>query len=175
VVVCSRALINVAKEMERRYGIPYVEVSFFGSTETAKALRAIRDGLDRANRAGGMSGMNDVEALIAAEDRRLKERLAPYEHLRGKKAVLYTGGVKSWSLISALRDLGIEVVAVGAKKSTVEDERKMRELMGPDACAASGPQGGHADRRGQEQISRRQGRVSLRGCEPGAPRGLCGI
>ena len=41
VVVCSRALINVAKEMERRYGIPYVEVSFFGKTEMAKALRAI--------------------------------------------------------------------------------------------------------------------------------------
>ena len=41
VVVCSRALINVAKEMERRYGVPYVEVSFFGKTEMTKALRAI--------------------------------------------------------------------------------------------------------------------------------------
>src|SRR5512139_3429558 len=76
VVVCSRALINVAREMERRYGIPFVEVSFFGSTETTKALRAIRDGLGRANRAGGMSGLNDVEALIGAEERGLRERLA---------------------------------------------------------------------------------------------------
>ena len=41
VVVCSRALINVAKQMEKRYGIPYVEVSFFGKTEMSKALRLI--------------------------------------------------------------------------------------------------------------------------------------
>src|SRR5271169_1086492 len=41
VVVCSRALINVAKEMERKYSIPYVEVSFFGKTEMSKALRLI--------------------------------------------------------------------------------------------------------------------------------------
>src|SRR5208283_2796219 len=63
----------------------------------------------------------------------LEEKLKRFEHLRGKKAVLYTGGVKSWSFISALGDLGIEVVAVGTKKSTFEDEEKMKELLGQDA------------------------------------------
>ncbi len=47
--------------------------------------------------------------------------------------MLYSGGVKSWSLISALMDLGITVAAVGTKKSTAEDEEKMRAIMGPDA------------------------------------------
>lgn len=130
VVVCSRALINVAREMERRYGIPYVEASFFGSTEIAKALRAIRDGLNRLN---GSNSLNDIDSLIRSEDKKLKALLEPYKHLRGKRAVLYTGGVKSWSFISALRDLGIEIVAVGTKKSTLEDEEKMKELLGPDA------------------------------------------
>ena len=60
-------------------------------------------------------------------------RLEKYKHLRGKKAVLYTGGVKSWSFISALYDLGIEIAAVGTKKSTVEDEEKMKAIMGDDA------------------------------------------
>jgi nitrogenase molybdenum-cofactor synthesis protein NifE len=129
VVVCGRALINVAREMERKYGIPYVEVSFFGSTEIAKALRAIRDGL---NRSTSFSGMNDIEALIRDEERRMKQQLRHYRHLQGKKAVLYTGGVKSWSFISALQDLGVEVVAVGTKKSTIEDEEKMKMLLGPD-------------------------------------------
>ena len=41
VVVCSRALINIAREMERKYGIPYIEVSFFGKTEMSKAMRLI--------------------------------------------------------------------------------------------------------------------------------------
>jgi nitrogenase molybdenum-cofactor synthesis protein NifE len=133
VVVCGRALINVAKEMERRYGIPYVEVSFFGRTETAKALRAIRDGLLRANHSMDPAELAGVDELIRAEEIKLQERLQPYLHLRGKRAVLYTGGVKSWSFISALGDLGIEVVAVGTKKSTAEDEEKMRDLLGPDA------------------------------------------
>ncbi|MBP1731399.1 MAG: NifEN2 [Deltaproteobacteria bacterium] len=129
VVVCSRALINVAKEMERRYGIPYVEVSFFGKTEMAKALTAISSKLTALS-----SQLSEkIEEVIAVEEQKLCDRLSPYEHLKGKKAVLYTGGVKSWSFISALQDLGIELVAVGTKKSTLEDEEKMREILGENA------------------------------------------
>jgi len=133
VVVCSRALINVAKEMEARYGIPFVEVSFFGKTEMAKALRAISGTLRKTKAADGANLIQRTETVIADEERRLMERLEPYAHLRGKKAVLYTGGVKSWSFISALMDLGIEIAAVGTKKSTHEDEEKMRAILGADA------------------------------------------
>ncbi|NOZ69708.1 MAG: nitrogenase iron-molybdenum cofactor biosynthesis protein NifE [Deferribacteres bacterium] len=131
VVVCSRALINVAREMERRYGIPYVEVSFFGKTEMSKALRLISSKFKVLSSEFHLS--DKVEAVIAREERRLSARLRQYAHLRGKKAVLYTGGVKSWSFISALLDLGIRIVAVGTKKSTFEDEEKMRNILGPDA------------------------------------------
>ena len=133
VVVCSRALINIARTMETKYGIPYVEVSFFGKTEMAKALCAIAQKLPYS---GGtfVPGLHEkVEAVIEHEERKIEKSLKSFGHLRGKKAVLYTGGVKSWSFISALMDLGIEVVAVGTKKSTVEDEEKMRELLGQDA------------------------------------------
>ncbi len=133
VVVCSRALINVAREMERKYGIPYVEVSFFGNTEIANGLRAIAESLQNIVGTDEPPLMSLVDDLIKSEEKRLKHLLKPYQHLRGKKAVLYTGGVKSWSFISALRDLGIEIVAVGTKKSTVEDEEKMKAILGPDA------------------------------------------
>lgn len=133
VVVCSRALINVAREMERKYDIPSVEVSFFGSTEIAKALRRIAFTLQSKVGRDEPSLTSAVEDLIKVEEKRLRQQLEPYHHLRGRKAVLYTGGVKSWSFISALRDLGIEIVAVGTKKSTIEDEEKMKELLGPDA------------------------------------------
>ncbi len=53
--------------------------------------------------------------------------------LQGKRVLLYTGGVKSWSVVSALQDLGMEVVATGTKKSTEEDKSRIRELMGEDA------------------------------------------
>ncbi len=132
VVVCSRALINVARGMEKKYGIPYVEVSFFGKTETAKALRAIAKAycgtaLERSLR-------ERIEFVIGHEEKELDLKMRPYTaQLRGKRAVLYTGGVKSWSFISALLDLGVEVAAVGTRKSTPEDEEKMKEILGPDA------------------------------------------
>ncbi|MBI5075562.1 MAG: nitrogenase iron-molybdenum cofactor biosynthesis protein NifE [Nitrospirae bacterium] len=129
VVVCSRALINIAKGMEQKYGIPYLEVSFFGRTEMAKALRAISDQLSAVS----PQLPDRIEEVIAVEEQKLHEKLRPYEDLRGKKAVLYTGGVKSWSFISALMDLGIEIVAVGTKKSTAEDEEKMKQILGNDA------------------------------------------
>ncbi|MHB8840395.1 MAG: nitrogenase iron-molybdenum cofactor biosynthesis protein NifE [Candidatus Aquicultor sp.] len=131
VVVCSRALINVAKEMERTYGIPYVEVSFFGKTEMSKALRAIASELAEQN--PQLPILDNVEAVIERQEEMFARRVQTYNHLKGKRAVLYTGGVRSWSLISALRDLGIEIVAVGTKKSTFEDEQKMRGLLGAGA------------------------------------------
>jgi nitrogenase molybdenum-cofactor synthesis protein NifE len=135
VVVCSRALINVAKGMEKKYGIPYVEVSFFGKTEMAKALRAIAAKCVEHG-AWDSKTRENIEEVIRTEEFALEKKIMPYLRLRGKKAVLYTGGVKSWSFISALLDLGIEIVAVGTKKSTFEDESKMKEILGPDAPLA---------------------------------------
>jgi nitrogenase molybdenum-cofactor synthesis protein NifE len=129
VVVCGRALINVARGMQRRWGVPYVEASFFGRTEIARSLRAMAAAL--ASRDRRLPAR--VEALIAGEEARLARRMAPYASLAGKKAVLYTGGVKSWSFISALQDLGLSLAAVGTKKSTYEDEQKMLAILGPDA------------------------------------------
>jgi nitrogenase molybdenum-cofactor synthesis protein NifE len=137
VVVCGRALINVAAGMERKYRIPFIEGSFYGRTETAKVLRGIAEKLQgsgaRVQGPGSGEITKAVETLIESEEKKLHEALKPYRHLEGKKAVLYTGGVKSWSFISALHDLGIEVVAVGTKKSTVEDEEKMKRILGPGA------------------------------------------
>jgi nitrogenase molybdenum-cofactor synthesis protein NifE len=40
--------------------------------------------------------------------------------------------VKSWSIISAAKDLGIEVVATSTRKSTEEDKAKIKKLLGKD-------------------------------------------
>jgi nitrogenase molybdenum-cofactor synthesis protein NifE len=127
-MVCSRALLNVARKLKERYGIPYYEGSFYGARETGAALRALARLLDDPALAGR------TEALIAREEAALAADLAPYRaKLAGRKAVLYTGGVKSWSIISALQELGIDVVACGTNKSTEEDVTRMKELLGEDA------------------------------------------
>ena len=127
VMICSKALINLAHKMQERYGIPYIEESFYGVADMNHCLRAI------AAKLGDEAMQARVEAVIAEETAKLNEQLAPYrERLQGKRVVLYTGGVKSWSIISAAQDLGIKVVATSSKKSTEEDKARIKALLGQD-------------------------------------------
>jgi len=127
VMICSKALLNVARKMEERYGIPYIEESFYGIEDVNNCLRHI------AEKIGDDDLKQRVENLIAEETAKLDQQLAPYRaKLKDKRIVLYTGGVKSWSIISATRDLGMKVVATSTKKSTEEDKAKIRALLGKD-------------------------------------------
>ena len=127
-LVCSRALINVARKLEEKHGTPWFEGSFYGVRDMSDALRAIAAGLQDADLQAR------TEVLIAREEARVEAQLAEFRpRLRGKRVLLYTGGVKSWSVVSALQDLGMVVVASGTRKSTEEDKARIRELMGEDA------------------------------------------
>ncbi len=127
VMVCSRALINIASKMQERYGIPIIEESFFGIKNIHDALTNI------ASHFKDPGLIKKTGELICKEENALEKRLLPIrKKLEGKRVVLYTGGVKSWSVISALKDLGIEVVACGTRKSTLADVEKIKELMGSE-------------------------------------------
>jgi nitrogenase molybdenum-cofactor synthesis protein NifE len=127
-VVCSRALLSLAADLRAQYGTPWFEGSFYGVRATSEALRGFAEVL------GDPELADRTEVLIAEEEARVAARLAPYrERLAGVKAVLYTGGVKSWSMVAALQDTGIEVVATGTKKSTPDDVARIRGLLGADA------------------------------------------
>ncbi|TVQ09671.1 MAG: bifunctional nitrogenase iron-molybdenum cofactor biosynthesis protein NifEN [Leptolyngbya sp. DLM2.Bin27] len=127
VMICSKALINLAHTMEERYGIPYIEESFYGVADMNHCLRTI------AAKLGDATMQARVEAVIAEETARLNQQLTPYrERLQGKRVVLYTGGVKSWSIISAAQDLGITVVATSSKKSTEADKARIKALLGQE-------------------------------------------
>lgn len=132
VMICSKALINMARKMEERYGIPYIEESFYGVADMNRFLRNV------AAKLGDKDLQQRTEKLIAEETAKLDERLAPYRaRLKGKRVVLYTGGVKSWSIISAAKDLGMEVVATSTKKSTEEDKARIKNLLGKDGITMS--------------------------------------
>jgi nitrogenase molybdenum-cofactor synthesis protein NifE len=127
-VVCAKALINVARKVEERFGVPWFEGSFYGVRDVSAALREF------ARLIGDPDLTARTERLIAREEAKADAALAPWrERLAGRRALLYTGGVKSWSIVSALQDLGMTVVASGTKKSTEEDKARIRELMGEGA------------------------------------------
>lgn len=127
-MVCSKAMINVARKLQEAFGTPWFEGSFYGIGDVSQALRDFARLIDDA------SLTERTEAVIQREETRIDHLLAPWrEKLKGKKVLLYTGGVKSWSVIAALQDLGMIVVATGTRKSTEEDKARIRELMGSDA------------------------------------------
>ncbi len=127
-MVCSKAMVNVARKLKESFETPWFEGSFYGVRDVSQALRDFARLIDDADLT------QRTEALIAREEAKIAEQLAPWrERLAGKRVLLYTGGVKSWSVIAALQDLGMEVVATGTRKSTEEDKARIRELMGEDA------------------------------------------
>lgn len=128
-MVCSQALINVARKLEERYGIPYFEGSFYGISDTSAALRNISRLL--VERGAPADLLERTEALVAGEEARAQARLSVYkDRLAGRKVLLYTGGHKAWSVISALNDIGVKVIGTSVRKSTAEDKEKAKGLMG---------------------------------------------
>ena len=131
-MVCSKAMINVSRKMEERYGIPYFEGSFYGISDTSDSLRNIARLLVQRGAPSELLGR--TEALIAREETRAWERIDRLRaRLAGKRVLLITGGVKSWSVVSALQEAGMEVVGTSVKKSTAEDKDRIKELMGEEA------------------------------------------
>ncbi len=127
-VVCSKALMNVARGLETQYGIPWFEGSFYGVRDTSNALRMF------ASMIGDDDLIQRTEELIAEEEDKINFELEEYRSkLAGKRVLLYTGGVKSWSVLSALQDdLGMKVVVTGVKKSTPEDKERIKMITGDD-------------------------------------------
>jgi nitrogenase molybdenum-cofactor synthesis protein NifE len=116
VIVCAKSLVTLVRKMEEKYGIPYVSVSFYGKRDTTNAIRTI------VNAFNDEELSKKAEIIIEEEEKKLEQRLIPYRKiLQDKKAILNTGGNKSWSIASALQDIGIEVVATSVRKATLED------------------------------------------------------
>ncbi len=133
-MVCSKAMINIARKMQERYDIPYFEGSFYGISDMSDALRQIAGLL--VQRGAPDELLARTERLIRREEARAFARLREYSaRLRGKRVLLITGGVKSWSVVAALQEAGMVVIGSSSKKSTVEDKEKIQALLGDDAHA----------------------------------------
>jgi nitrogenase molybdenum-cofactor synthesis protein NifE len=132
IMLCSQALINVARKMEQRYDIPFFEGSFYGVSNMSECLRNITGLLVRR---GGPADLPErAEALIAREEAKVSARLAQYKaRLQGKRVLLFTGGIKSWAVVSALQEVGMEIVGTSMRKSTQGDRERVHKIMGTDA------------------------------------------
>ncbi|HLP68058.1 MAG TPA: nitrogenase component 1, partial [Rhizobium sp.] len=127
-MVCSTALINLARKMEERFGIPYFEGSFYGISDTSEALRQLARLLVQQGAPPEL--LDRTESLIAEEEARAWVALEGFRpRLEGKRVLLNTGGVKSWSVVHALQEIGVEIVGTSVKKSTPEDKERIKQIL----------------------------------------------
>ncbi len=124
VVQCSGSMTHLAKIMKERYGIPFIRVSYFGIEDMAAALYDTASFFKKADL------MEKARDLVKKELTQLLPQLIAYrQELEGKKAGIYVGGAfKAFSLIKALRHLGISVVLAGSQTGTKEDYKMLGDM-----------------------------------------------
>ncbi|MGC7870103.1 nitrogenase iron-molybdenum cofactor biosynthesis protein NifE [Desulfosporosinus sp. SYSU MS00001] len=128
VLICSKSLTNLVRKMEIHYGIPFIEGSFYGIHDTSATLIAIAKALRDPDL------LTRTEAYVQKREKETRAIIAQYKkRLENKQAILFTGGVKTWSMVSTLAELGINILAGGTQNSTPEDFQRMKELMDPTA------------------------------------------
>ncbi len=130
-LVCSKALTNLARGLEERWNIPWFEGSFYGIADTSAAIRTMAAML--VERGAPADLLDRAEALIEEQEANTWAALKPYRaRVAGKRVLLYTGGHKTWSVVAALQELGMEVVGTSVRKSTDEDKARIEQIMGDD-------------------------------------------
>lgn len=124
VVQCSGSMTSLAKDMERDYGIPYLRVSYFGIEDVSQALYDVADFFANEEVKRG------AERVVREELLELMPSMVPYrEKLQGKSAAIYVGGAfKAFSLIKALRTIGMRVALVGSQTGNSEDYKLLEQM-----------------------------------------------
>ncbi|MGA2143197.1 MAG: nitrogenase iron-molybdenum cofactor biosynthesis protein NifE [Brevinematales bacterium] len=124
VVQCSGSMTALAKSMEIEYGIPFIRVSYFGLEDMASAL------YDVAGHFKNPDITKRTEELVSLEAGKIIPEIERYRKaLAGKRAAIYVGGsFKAFSLVKALRHLGMVTAIVGSQTGNPEDYKFLKEI-----------------------------------------------
>ncbi len=124
VVQCSGSMTYLAKMMKETFGIPFIRVSYFGIEDMSAAL------YDVAAFFKDPALTARTQELVFSEVNALLPELEEYrKNLTGKKAAIYVGGsFKAFSLVKALRHLGVSTVVVGSQTGSEDDYDYLKEI-----------------------------------------------
>jgi nitrogenase molybdenum-cofactor synthesis protein NifE len=125
-VQCSGSMTHLATQLQERYGIPFRRVSYFGIEDMAQALYDTAEFF--ADSCAGI--VERTAGLVRQEVATIMPQISRYRSkLLGRKAAVYVGGAfKAFSLVRALRLLGMDTVMVGSQTGLREDYEELRQL-----------------------------------------------
>ena len=126
VIHCYRSMNYMCKVMEEKFGIPWIELNFFGPTKIRESLRKLAELFDDTIK-------EKVEAVIAKYDPIMQGVIEQYKpRLDGKKVMLLVGGLRPRHTIGAYEDLGMDCVGSGYEFAHTDDYDRTAPEM-PDA------------------------------------------
>jgi nitrogenase molybdenum-iron protein alpha chain len=126
VIHCYRSMNYMARVMEEKYGIPWLELNFFGPTKIKQSLRTLAERFDDTIK-------QKVEAAIAKYDPEMQKVIAEYRpRLEGKRVMLYVGGLRPRHTVGAYEDLGMKVIGSGYEFAHNDDYERTHPEM-PEA------------------------------------------
>jgi len=127
-VQCSGSMTYLAQMMQKTYDIPFKRISYFGIEDTAEALYSA------ARYFADPSVLHNAQELVRDEVNRIYPEIEHYRRdLEGRKAAIYVGGAfKAFSLVRALRHLGITTAVAGSQTGNREDYEYLQEICDRD-------------------------------------------
>jgi len=126
IIHCYRSMNYMCKVMEEKFGIPWIELNFFGPTKIRESLRKLGEYFGETIRL-------KAEEVIAKYDPIMQEVIDEYRpRLEDKKVMLYVGGLRPRHTVNAYEDLGMAVVGSGYEFAHTDDYDRTASEM-PDA------------------------------------------
>lgn len=124
IVQCAGSMTFLAKEMKKKYDIPFEKIRFLGIEDTIRSLKKI------AYSIGDGDTINKLDKFIEAKLEKTTKEIDKYrKRVKGKRAALYVGGgFKAISLIKQFNELGIETVLVGTQTGSKDEYEKFKDL-----------------------------------------------
>ncbi|WP_124064782.1 nitrogenase iron-molybdenum cofactor biosynthesis protein NifE [Clostridium sp. E02] len=128
IVQCAGSSTYLAIQMEKEFGIPFIQVSFFGIEDTKASLIRVAEAL------GDNRAREKAVQFCMRKEKELNGFMDQYRNnLSGKRAAIYVGGgFKAISLIRQFQNIGIKTVVVGTQTGKKEEYEIIESLVDGD-------------------------------------------
>ncbi|MGQ9366933.1 nitrogenase molybdenum-iron protein alpha chain [Azospirillum sp. ST 5-10] len=120
---CYRSMNYIARHMEEKFGIPWMEYNFFGPSQIAESLRKIAALFDDTIKENAERVIAKYQPVVDAVIAKYRPRLA------GKKVMIYVGGLRPRHVADAYHDLGMEIIGTGYEFAHNDDYQRTTHYM----------------------------------------------
>jgi len=130
-IICQNTGRFFTEAMYKRYGIPYLKVSFFSLSESIDSLRKIGQHFNLEK---------EAERVIDEEYKAIQPQLAQFlPRLKGKRAAIFLGATHMADLVKTFEDLGMEVVFTGSRFGDAANYKDAWQMVKPGSYIVDDP------------------------------------